>query len=111
MAAASPYLMKHAGQVPMEKILYAAVFLPVLIWIHFGLRRLVNLGMSRLWFLALFAPFLNLWVGYRCFVCPPGYAYHKKLDGPGVVLAILYGLGVAALARFLMATFASSPTA
>ena len=33
-----------------------------------------------------------LWVGYRCFACPAGYAFHKKLDGAGVALAILYGL-------------------
>ena len=48
--------------------------------------------MSRWWVLAVFAPILNLWVGYRCFACPPGYAYHKKLDGAGVALAILYWL-------------------
>ena len=48
--------------------------------------------MSRWWFLAAFAPVLNLWIGYRCFVCPAGYAYHKKLDVSGIALAILYGL-------------------
>ena len=33
-----------------------------------------------------------LWVGYRCFACPAGYAYHKKIDGAGVALAIVYWL-------------------
>ena len=33
---------------------------------------------------------LNIWVFYRTLVCPGGYAFHKKLDGPGVALAILY---------------------
>jgi hypothetical protein len=48
--------------------------------------------MSRWWYLANFVPILNLWVGYRCFACPAGYAFHKKLDGVGVALAILYWL-------------------
>jgi hypothetical protein len=75
-----------------ETIGLAALFVPTLVWIYFGLMRLVNLGMSRWWFLGNLVPFLNLWVGYRCFACPAGYVYHKKLDGPGVALAILYWL-------------------
>ena len=51
--------------------------------------------MSRWWYLANFVPFLNLWVGYRSFACPAGYAYHKKLDGAGVFLAIVYWLMLA----------------
>jgi hypothetical protein len=46
--------------------------------------------MSRVWFFGLFAPFLNLWVWYRLFACPPGYAYHKKLDPLGWVLAVIH---------------------
>jgi hypothetical protein len=68
---------------------------PILVGIYFGLMRLVNLGMSRWWYLANFVPILNLWIGYRCFACPAGYAYHKKLDGVGVALAIFYWLLVA----------------
>jgi hypothetical protein len=60
--------------------------------LHFNLERLLNVGMSRWWFLGNFVPLLNLWVGYRCFACPAGYAYHKKLDGIGVALAIIYWL-------------------
>ncbi|MCU0753309.1 MAG: DUF4339 domain-containing protein [Akkermansiaceae bacterium] len=54
--------------------------------------RLANVGMSRWWYLGNLVPILNLWVGYRMYVCPAGYAYHKKLDTAGVVLAILYWL-------------------
>jgi hypothetical protein len=54
---------------------------------YFWMKRLVNLGMSRVWLLEILAPVLNLWVSYRCFACPPGYAYHKKLDGTGIALA------------------------
>jgi hypothetical protein len=104
MAATSPYLVKEFGAVLMGKILPVAALLPLLVLVHFGLQRLVNLGMSRLWLLAVFAPFLNLWLGFRCFACPPGYAYHKKLDGPGAALAILYGL-IALAAVLLLAAF------
>jgi hypothetical protein len=51
--------------------------------------------MSRWWYLGNLVPILNLWVSYRMYVCPAGYAYHKKLDTIGVVLAILYWLMIA----------------
>jgi hypothetical protein len=46
--------------------------------------------MSGWWFLGNLVPLLNFWVGYRCFACPAGYAYHKKIDGIGILLAIIY---------------------
>lgn len=58
------------------------------------LQRFPNLGMSRWWVLGLLVPILNWWVSYRCIACPPGYAYHKKLDTIGWVLAVLYWLSV-----------------
>ncbi|MEO7098907.1 MAG: GYF domain-containing protein [Luteolibacter sp.] len=90
LAAASPFLIKQFGQILMTGILPLASLVPLVAVIYFGLRRLANVGMSRWWYLAVFAPILNLWVGYRCFACPPGYAYHKKMDGPGFALALLY---------------------
>lgn len=71
-------------------IVIGAMVLTAILMIHVSLQRLVNLGMSRWWFLGNFIPLLNLWVGFRCFACPSGYAYHKKLDGIGILLAILY---------------------
>ena len=76
-------------------IALVAMVLPLVFWIYISLQRFVNVGMSRWWFLGNFVPFLNIWVGYRCFACPGGYAYHKKLDGPGIFLAIIYWLMVA----------------
>jgi hypothetical protein len=67
---------------------------------------LVNLGMSRWWGLAVFAPFLNLLLGYRCLACPAGFALHKKLDGPGIALAILYWLFTISLILLLSALLA-----
>jgi hypothetical protein len=92
LAAAGPLLIKPFGADLINRILPYAAFLPLLLLVHFGLKRLVNLGMSRWWGLAVFAPFLNLWLGYRCLACPAGFALHKKLDGPGIALAILYWL-------------------
>jgi len=88
----SGFLTRQFGAEIMGIIGIGAAFVPVLVGLYFSLMRLVNLGMSRWWFLANFVPFLNLWIGYRCFACPAGYAYHKKLDGVGVALAILYWL-------------------
>lgn len=57
-------------------------------------NRFTNLAMTRWWFLSLFVPFLSVWTYYRLFACPPGYAEHKKLDGIGWFLAIIYWLAV-----------------
>ena len=97
----SPFLIKQFGPLLMSQILPAAAYLPLLVIVHLGLKRLLNLGMSRFWFLAVFAPILNLWLGYRCFACPAGYARHKKLDPPGIVLAVLYWLVVVWVVTYL----------
>jgi hypothetical protein len=88
----SPFLIEQFGQILMARILPLVALLPIVVLVYFALSRLANLGMSRWWHLAVFAPGLNLWLGYRCFVCPSGYACHKKLDGPGIALAIPYWL-------------------
>lgn len=93
-----------------EQIMGVAVFglmlVPFVVGIYFGINRLVNLGMSRWWFLGNFVPFLNIWVGYRCFACPAGYAFHKKLDGKGVFLAIVFWIIVAVSLLFVAAMIA-----
>lgn len=88
----SPFLSNQFGPHIMKMVAIGAAFLPAVVGIYFSLQRLINLGMSRWWYLANFVPFLNFWLGYRIFACPPGYGYHKKLDRAGVVLAILYWL-------------------
>ena len=88
---AEPSLSNEFGPMTMSAMLPLAPLVPVVLVIHLGLQRLMNLGMSRWWILAIFIPILNFWLGYRCLACPAGYAYHKKLDSAGVVLAILYG--------------------
>lgn len=90
--AANGLLTKQFGPEIMNTVSIGAQFVPTLVLIYIGLKRLVNLGMSRWWFLGHLVPILNFWVGYRCFACPGGYAYHKKIDGIGIFLAIIYWL-------------------
>lgn len=96
MGFAAPLLGAQFGPELMGVLLPASQLVPFIFLIYIGLNRLVNLGMSRWWFLGNFVPLLGLWVGYRCFACPPGYAYHKKMDGAGIALAILYWLTIIA---------------
>jgi len=67
---------------------------PVVLAITATLMRFRNLGMNRAWFLGLFVPILNLWVGFRIFSCPEGYAKHREMDGIGWVLAFIYWVSV-----------------
>lgn len=85
-----PHLQKYtpenlAGYLPL------VVFpLMALLMIATVVKRFRNLGMSGWWLLGMAVPFLNLWLGYRCFACPGGYTTARKLDGPGMLLALLY---------------------
>ncbi len=92
LAAATPFLESKLGDRVMAFVPLVAMGVLVVTVLYFAVRRLINLGMSGWWILGSIVPFLNIWVNYRCFACPGGYAYHKKLDGVGVFLAIVYWL-------------------
>lgn len=92
LIAGKEFLTAQLGPQIAETAIPILNLVPVLLVIAFTLSRFANLGMSRWWFFGNFVPFLNLWVSYRCFACPAGYAYHKKLDGAGIFLAIIYWL-------------------
>jgi uncharacterized membrane protein YhaH (DUF805 family) len=68
-----------------------------LVSLYVTLQRFPNLGMSRWWTFGLLVPFLNFWLGYRLFACPAGYQQNKKLDPPGITLAVIYWLMIALL--------------
>ena len=92
IAAGAGFLTTQFGPEIMKFALPGLSLVPLLVIIVISLKRLVNLGMSRWWFLGNIVPILNLWIGYRCFACPAGYAFHKKMDGAGIFLAIIYWL-------------------
>lgn len=55
--------------------------------------RLKNVGMSPWWCLGMIVPILNIFVWFRCLICPEGYADTKKLDTAGKIVAgIILGL-------------------
>ncbi len=94
---AAPMLDVQFGPHIMSYLRIAAQVLPLLLIIIVGAKRFVNLGMSGAWTFGLFVPLLNIWAGFRCFACPAGYSYHRKLDGIGIFLAIIYWLVTLAL--------------
>lgn len=76
------------GSALMSRLLPFAGIVPFAVAVHLVLMRLANVGMSRWWGLMLAIPILNLWVAFRCLVCPSGYAHHRKLDRPGMAIAL-----------------------
>jgi hypothetical protein len=84
----TPKLNAAFGSALMSKLLPFAGIVPVAVLIYLILMRLVNLGMSRGWALVLAIPVLNLWVAFRCLLCPSGYAHHRKLDRAGIAIAL-----------------------
>lgn len=103
---ATPLLIGSLGQEITVFASIGAMLVLFIVIIYFGVQRLANVGMSRWWYLGNLVPILNLWVGYRAFACPAGYAHHKKLDGAGVALAIVYWLLFALGVLIVIAMFA-----
>lgn len=103
------YIGQHLPPSMQKIFILTGVIVPVWAVIDTSLTRLSNLGMSKFWAIAYFVPLLNLWIGYRSFACPAGYAKHRKMDGPGWFLAILYWIMIlssSASAVIIPTTFA-----
>lgn len=92
VSVAAPLVTGQLGEQTGTFAVLGLACVPALTAIYFGIRRYVNLGMSGWWIFGNLVPFLNIWLGYRSFACPAGYAFHKKLDGIGIFLAIVYWL-------------------
>lgn len=82
------YLGQDNAMLPQALAVFAMI-----VSLFVTIQRFANLGMSRAWFLGFLIPLLNLWLGYRVFACPPGYAFGRKMDGIGYFLAFLYWIG------------------
>ena len=79
---------KYGGYIP-----YVFLLIPLLVLI-ITVKRFQNLAMSGWWWLGLYVPILQIWLYYRLFACPPGYAFTKKLDVAGKILAVIYWLAL-----------------
>lgn len=90
LSIANPHVVKWLGQPLGEFVLQMLGLLPFALIIHFGLRRLLDIGMSRWWLATALVPLLNFWIIYRCFACPSGYAYHRTMDRSGFLVAFVY---------------------
>lgn len=105
----SPVILPTLGEANTVWAVGGVQALFILLSIALAGKRFLNLGMTAWWLLGMPVPFLNWWLGYRLFACPPGYAMHRKMDGIGVFLAIVYWLSliaaVALLALFVLAMF------
>lgn len=73
-------------------VLYIGLYIAIILLfvLYPMLSRLKNLGMSRLHFFWIFVPIMSIWIGYRMFACPAGYADHKQKDLIGKILTWFY---------------------
>lgn len=97
-----PLLKPYLEEAAIAQVVLFAPWVLAIVILGVTLARFRNLGMSRWWGFGLLVPLLHLWLGYRLFACPPGYPWHKKMDGVGWFLAVIYWavhlLALAALA-------------
>lgn len=79
----------------------------VAVSVYLIIQRLHNLGSSGWWALAMFVPFLNIWIGIKTLAFPEGYDDHKTLDTTAkVIVGIMVGAMVLGIAGAFL--FASS---
>ncbi|WP_367871527.1 GYF domain-containing protein [Luteolibacter sp. Populi] len=95
---AVPHILAYAPAAAKPYVPVVAAPLASLITIVSTVKRLHSVGMSGWWLFGFFIPLVNLWLGFRCLACPPGYATVKKLDGIGMLLAFLYWGSLLAIA-------------
>ncbi|MFK7909942.1 MAG: GYF domain-containing protein [Akkermansiaceae bacterium] len=66
--------------------------------------RYKNIGFSPWWCLLYIVPIANLVIGFRCLTCQPGYAFTRKLDRTGKIIAwVILGLFVAMILIVILA--------
>lgn len=98
----------HSGAADDASIIAPMLFLAIVLvyCLYSRLSRLKNLGMSRWNLLWMFVPVMSLWIGYRMFACPAGYADHKQKDLIGKILTWVYfGPYLLAIALIIASVF------
>jgi hypothetical protein len=87
---AKDYIAAIVGPISVGYVPSILTLIICLLILAASVSRFTNLGMSGAWIFGYLIPLLNVWLGYRAFACPPGYAYNKKMDGIGMLLALIY---------------------
>lgn len=90
----SPRIAEQWGGGVLGLVQTIAAVVPWLVVAALVVQRFANLGMKKRRAALLLVPVLNLWIAFRCLFCPPGYAYHGKMDAAGVALMVSCGLAV-----------------
>ncbi|MCP5533619.1 MAG: DUF4339 domain-containing protein [Akkermansiaceae bacterium] len=90
----SPRIASQWGGGVLDLVQTFAAIAPWLVVALLVVQRFTNLGMKKRRAALLLVPVLNLWIAFRCLFCPPGYAYHGKMDAAGVALMVSCGLAV-----------------
>lgn len=98
-----PFLTQIFGDRMIDAVFPYTSYAMAAIMVLIAFKRLSNLGMSRVWVLAMIIPPLNFWLAYRCVACPSGYGYGRKMDAVGYALAVVFWLFV--LGVFWMLSF------
>jgi hypothetical protein len=73
-----------------ELIGSSVILLLTILFIRLHCLRFKNIGMNPWWTLALIIPIVNLPLYLILNICPAGYAYTKKLDIAGKILAFFF---------------------
>lgn len=92
-----PLFTAHFGGQLASMLVAVGSLIPLVVGAVVTVKRFHNLGMNGFWLLGFLVPILNIWLLYRCFACPAGYAWHGKLGPSGVVMATFYWLLLALL--------------
>lgn len=61
-----------------------------------AVQRLKNIGWPWYYLLFSLVPVANLWLGLALLAYPPGYAHHRRFDGPAKAIFGIYGFLIAA---------------
>ena len=80
-----------SGGEPSPIILLGGFLIFLILYIRFTLQRIRNIGASGWWILLMLVPLVNNLMSIALLSCPDGYADHKKMDTPGIILAVIFG--------------------
>jgi len=84
------FLITFSGRGGALILIIAIVLLVVIIRLHCA--RLTNIGVSPWWVLLIFVPIISNIMNIILLACPTGFAQTKKLDTPGIIIAVVLGI-------------------